>query len=708
MENVMKGTVPLLPAILAIALLPYSAQAQGPQPDGPRARKTRIPVQRGAARGQAVVERGLLSLDSLAPANAQGGRGDHRHLDGRAGLRRDHVAVGDPDLITIPYWSDSFDYQGLAFKYSMVGTDPRRGSRTTVVPTELIPLRFVFADGSVFDASQDLIDGQTAIQGIANSPLFKHYDFVAGGMNVGDTQYGDAFQRANFWDSVSTRSPNYHVLLGAPTVLPTQTIAVPADKGSFFLDSYSGLTVPLVNEAFLEEQWDAITARLNISPRTLPILVWGAVWCERVGAPGEPGIAGEHRAVTTGHNVLTEIGMTYGRGEFGFQDVYVLSHEVLEWIDDPFVNNFAPGWSRPFLAPVDICDSSRVYGADLLEVGDPVEIFSQAMVALPGSAYHVTEGMFIDFFTRFSPSRSVDGQYSFFEIGAPYGLSTGPSLACIGIVEVSERHLDLPGATFTAAQGLNNKDEVVGYYYDQQDALHGFKWKNGLFWAMDYPGSIGTVPSKINESGDIVGYFYDPTGLPHGFVYGNGQWSRIDFPGSTDTVAYGINSDGDIVGSYDDTQLVSHGFRLRNGRFAEIDSPFGQQTVLTDMNDAATYVGFACDDCFNGPQYGFVGRSGRFSQLNMPTAQFTEPISLNNGGMIVGNFFASNELFDSGFFQLYGYLHVANTFADAGFTSNTYIFGNNDRKQFVGQTWDFSRGRWVGYIGELPLARTSR
>src|SRR5262249_40710556 len=49
----------------------------------------------------------------------------------------------DPDgpaVNTIPHWSDSFTYNGLVYTYTMVGTDPRRGSATTVIPTVLIPL----------------------------------------------------------------------------------------------------------------------------------------------------------------------------------------------------------------------------------------------------------------------------------------------------------------------------------------------------------------------------------------------------------------------------------------------------------------------------------------------------------------------------------------------------------------------------------------
>jgi hypothetical protein len=67
----------------------------------------------------------------------------------------------------------------------MVGTDPKLGSKTTVIPTAIIPLRFVFPDGQVFDSGTDLVDGQTAIQGIINSPIFKNYNFVSGERALG-------------------------------------------------------------------------------------------------------------------------------------------------------------------------------------------------------------------------------------------------------------------------------------------------------------------------------------------------------------------------------------------------------------------------------------------------------------------------------------------------------------------------------------------
>jgi probable HAF family extracellular repeat protein len=618
--------------------------------------------------------------------------------DGTAELKRRQEERGEvvrPESTTntIPYWSDSFSYQGLEFKYKMVGTDPKKGSKTTVIPTEIIPLRFVFPDGQVFDASTDIVDGQTAIQGIINSPIFQNYDFVIGGTEVGNTQFGDAFQRANFWDSVSTRGRNYHVLLGQPTVLPTQTIIVPPGMGSYFYNPFLNYTFPLVNEEFLDSQERSIRSNLHVSPGSLPITVWGLVGSDR-------GAAGWHGAQAVNGGLVAYIGTGYTPLASGFPDVYTLSHEIVEWMDDPFIDNYTPGWNLPFIESDRCLSGSIVRG--LLEVADPVAFFLEARVTLPGTSfdYHVTEAMFIDFFTRSTRSRSVNDQYSMFTIGAPFGLPSEPSSECVGSVQADEHLIDVPGSVRTVALGINNQNDVVGYYLDHQNRIRGFIWKNGTFRAFDFPGALLTVASRINDSGNVVGYFVDGTGYPHGFAYINGQWQRIDFPGSTDTIAWGINSAGDIVGVYDSTQPITHGFILRNGQFTRVDTPIAQQSELRGINDAGQYVGSTWNDPFNGPYLGFIGGSSSFSPLNMPSALFTLPNSLNSSGMATGNFINGDDGYSSGFIRLFGNFHEVN--ADGVVA---YVYGNNDFNQIVGQQFDFNTRRWVGYIGDLPLTK---
>ena len=231
-------------------------------------------------------------LADVVAANANGGRvpdiyqasasgpdlmdGTHALIHPRS-VKELTTPVSSTSQSALPTWSDSFTYQGLTYNFTMVGSDPKLGSKTTIIPTVIIPLRFVFPDGQVFDASTDLIDGQTPVQGIINSPIFKNYNFVLGGKSVGNTQYGDAFQRANFWDSVSVKAKDYHVLLGQPTVLPTQTIVVPDGLGFYDFDFSTGLLLPSVDRTFLADQSASILSALNVTPSQLPIVVWGKV-----------------------------------------------------------------------------------------------------------------------------------------------------------------------------------------------------------------------------------------------------------------------------------------------------------------------------------------------------------------------------------------------------------------------------------------------
>lgn len=612
-----------------------------------------------------------------------------------------------PGVATIPHWSDSFTYNGLVYNYTMVGTDPKRGSATTVIPTVLIPIRFLFADGNVFDATTDIVESQTPIQGIINSPLFQNYDFnnnaavyadgsPASLIRVGNTQYGDAFQRGNFWDSVSTRSPNYHVLLGQPTVSPVIIVNVPYGSFDYYYDPVTG-PHPRVDGQILIDLTSTALATANVSPDTLPIIVWGRVSSLVFG--------GFHGVVNGNGNALqTFIAMTYDTGIFHqfpdisgvfFGDAYALSHEILEWLNDPFTNNFTPGWDRPFLLPASARCDSTLGTRDLLEVGDVVEAFVQSDVSLPTPSYryHVTEAAFIDFFTRLSRSRSYNGQYSFFEIGLPYGNITPPSPECTGHVEFTSTYIDFPGATFTAVTGINNAGLAVGFYDDIAGAQHGFIFDGTNYSTLDYPGSLLTDPFKINSAGTIVGTFVDGSFGVHGFSYRDGAWTQLDFPGSSDTEVFGVNAAGTIVGTYDGYQPVTHAFLLQNGRYSRIDTPFGAQANAFAINDLGSITGVAYTDPFNGPFTAFIDSHGSLSPFQFPDSVYTQLQSINTLNDLAGTF-ADPDGTAWGMVTVYG--HPYQVYAG--------LFGNDDFGRICGYTFD-EAGRARGLIGTLPLQR---
>src|SRR5258708_8111754 len=129
-------------------------------------------------------------------------------------------------------WNGSFVYKSHTYNYNMVGTDPTTGTSTTI-KTFVIPIALSFtANGktTVFSPTTLQSNGKSALGNTINSPIFKKLDWVTPmGVDLGTTQYEDAFQRGNFWGTVA--GTNYHVLFAQPKATPLQTLVVPAADG---------------------------------------------------------------------------------------------------------------------------------------------------------------------------------------------------------------------------------------------------------------------------------------------------------------------------------------------------------------------------------------------------------------------------------------------------------------------------------------------
>src|SRR4051812_42092685 len=76
--------------------------------------------------------------------------------------------------------------------------------------------------------------------------------------------------------------------------------------------------------------------------------------------------------------------------------------------------------------------------------------------------------------------------------------------------------IDVPGASLTAAAGINDTGQIVGEFVDST-GIHGFLNTGGSFIPIDVPGAFSTFAQNINDAGQIVGIFVDNTG-GHGFL----------------------------------------------------------------------------------------------------------------------------------------------------------------------------------------------
>lgn len=308
-----------------------------------------------------------------------------------------HGNFSDTALATsnLKHWSSSFVSEGKTWKYSMVGTNPTKGSATTTIPVTIVPLLLKFSNGKTFD-------GTSKVSSTTSSPLFQNAQFKSG-----TTQYGDAIQRAEFWNSVSTKSPNYHVLVGNPTIAKTVTLSIPSTAGTTVVDSSSGKTIGLVNINWFDPKLQSMLTSLNFTPKMLPIFLSYNVYLTQ-GAPTLSNccIGGYHNAASDTAGLQTYIWSTNAdpgvQGGFG-EDVSALSHEMLEWFNDPFTNNIVPNWISP-IAPQYGCNN-------VLEVGDP--LVGVVFTVSGFSSDHLQDMAFFSWFARKSTSISINGLYTY-------------------------------------------------------------------------------------------------------------------------------------------------------------------------------------------------------------------------------------------------------------------------------------------------------
>ncbi len=323
-----------------------------------------------------------------------------------AGLDHETVAALALSPLASPpltIWNGSFKLRKKKFPFKMVGTDPAKGSHTTTINTLIVPLIFQVL-GITLDPTQNIGCGgnSSAVTLVQNSPIFQSTDYSLNGTDVGDTQYTDAFQRANFWTTVSGSAMDYHVLLGTPTVAAPITVNVPPSHAGVGNGGCGNIGAADINW-FNKVEVPKLLKTAQIQPNMLPIFItYNAFFF--AGKVNNCCIIGFHNAVHTTKGAQTFAEAAFTAGVTGIDDIQALGHEVAEWMDDPFTHNPTPRWGH--IGQVAGCQNN-------LEVGDPLS-GTQFSTLLDGFTYHVQDLAFVPWFAQAASSFSVNGWFSFF------------------------------------------------------------------------------------------------------------------------------------------------------------------------------------------------------------------------------------------------------------------------------------------------------
>ncbi len=289
---------------------------------------------------------------------------------------------------TLTQWSGGFtDLTGKNITYKMAGMDPSQSNTDTHIKTIIIPVVFVYGASNgnkTFDPTAKKTAGMgklSVIKALGKSPIFDPgADFPSGSIDCGTSQYIDAFQRCNFWNGVQTNT-GYHTILDATKVkkLKPLTITVSSAQGGVINNPFgSGVVGTMDINAFDSALNSYIRSNSKvITADVFPLFVSYDIFLTSGGCC----IGGYHSASGTqtyGYSTFVD-----SAGSFS-QDVSAISHEVGEWMDDPFTNNH-----------VNCRDNS------ILEVGDPLEgktNYGTFTVSLNGQTWHPQSLVFLPYF----------------------------------------------------------------------------------------------------------------------------------------------------------------------------------------------------------------------------------------------------------------------------------------------------------------------
>ncbi|MGH9748241.1 MAG: hypothetical protein ACRD59_19265 [Candidatus Acidiferrales bacterium] len=365
------------------------------------------------------------------------------------GIKNDVAAMGASKKSGLPLFTYNIqsDRDGQSYTGVIVGADPfsKQGNKQTNVKTFIVPLIIVTKTiGTDIDANGNIVTapGVTVFDPTKNdnsclaapnnnplklfqhSPIFDNYDISVGGVDLGHTQYIDAFQRAEFFN-VLKDPDEYQVLLNPIQTMSPIVIQVPAASGITLPPQFGAcgpfgiVDIDFFDNVLNQNVLPALQPQVNAGNFPIfmlynTVLAFNPIQEIFVNCC----VLGYH-----GNTVTTPI-QAYSPSDFDTTGVFgptqgdsnTLSHEVAEFVNDPFGNNPTPAWGGVGQVPPGFCQNN-------LEVGDPLSGTNFSPIGgRNGFTYHLQE---LAFFSWFYTSQSA-GIHGWFSDNDTFTTDAGP------------------------------------------------------------------------------------------------------------------------------------------------------------------------------------------------------------------------------------------------------------------------------------------
>jgi hypothetical protein len=315
---------------------------------------------------------------------------------------------------------------------NILGTPPQAGG-TTAIDAPVIPVKVLLlnADGTTAFS----INPSKDVDPTLNSPVFSNSNYNSSPGTP--TQFGDAVQRAEFFNQTSPKNPPWHTLL-VPSLKPMVTMTIPSGKWFVGLDSKGKVVFTLV---------DATTFQNLLFPSSFPVdnstiigseelngtmtnknittFLFDNVYLFLNGDVNQCCVLGFHgpdvepdpsTGLINNFDMIYASWITPNLFQGGAADITALSHEVSETYGDPFGGAYFPFAEVPwwFSGP----DPSFTQCQDVMEVGDVVEVYSVLRsdvvpITTNGMTYHPQTEALLQWFESNGTSDAVDHAFSY-------------------------------------------------------------------------------------------------------------------------------------------------------------------------------------------------------------------------------------------------------------------------------------------------------
>ena len=360
------------------------------------------------------------------------------------------ASSGVPGIDSLQNWTGQFTSPGFdsnsnpqsVWPYAMVGSAPE-SNRTSVIPNPIIPVTIKLLDASGHVATDPNTGALLVLKvtpaitdAVLHSPLLEPVQFTSG-----FGQFNDQMQRAEFWNRIQHEGPQdshddnnqgWHNVLN-PSLKTTRSMSIPYGYGYYALNNdgtccaymlldgntFGNLLFPPTYPVDNSTVIGAAELAGDMTTHDLSTLLFNNIYLYS-GTTANCCVLGYHTydiepGIPQNGNLPRLYVMNYSSwispGLFdGPEDVAVLTHEMSETFNDPFINNQTPWWLS--------VDPFTGFGncQDNLETGDVIEVLSDNpdySIAHHNRTYHLQNEALFPWFAAKAPSPARLRAYSF-------------------------------------------------------------------------------------------------------------------------------------------------------------------------------------------------------------------------------------------------------------------------------------------------------